>query len=296
MKFHVLGQAADIVMRFDQMRLAGLGAGGFDHVRIDGALRQPFRVLEFGGLFLEHLDEQIADGLALALGILDTVERLEKTCLGIDADNMHAHVFGEGRHDLIAFLMAQQSVVDEHAGEFVADGAMQQRRDHRGIDTTGQTEQHFIIADLLADGANTFVGDIAGGPQCVAAADLTDKARKNASALAGMRHFRMKLHTVEVPCLVGHTGNRCTVGAGHQFETGRQIDHAIAMTHPHVEQAVAFVAGVVFDVFQQLRVAACAHLRIAVFVMVRRFDLAAQLFGHGLHAVADAEHRHAQLK
>ena len=39
-----------------------------------------------------------------------------------------------------------------------------------------------------------------------------------------------------------------------------------------------------------------AHLGIAEFAMRAGFDLAAQLLGHGLHAVADAQHRHAQIK
>ena len=63
---------------------------------------------------------------------------------------MHAHVLRERLHHLVALAEAQQAVIDEHAGELVADRAMQQRGDDGGIDAAGQAEQHLVAADLLA--------------------------------------------------------------------------------------------------------------------------------------------------
>ena len=67
---HVLGQAADVVVALDQVRLAGLGAGTFDHVGIDRPLRQevhfPLTASFLGGggdlvrFLVEHFDEQPA--------------------------------------------------------------------------------------------------------------------------------------------------------------------------------------------------------------------------------------------
>jgi hypothetical protein len=61
-------QPADVVVGLDRVRLLGLGPGRFDHIRIDGALRQPLHVGQLGCLPLEHVDEQPADDLALGLG------------------------------------------------------------------------------------------------------------------------------------------------------------------------------------------------------------------------------------
>src|SRR5690606_34952746 len=47
---------------------------------------------------------------------------------------------------------------------------------------------------------------------------------------------------------------------------------------------------------QQARMAVCADFGVAKFAVVGIADLAAQLLRHGLHAVADAQHRHAQLE
>ncbi len=56
---------------------------------------------------------------------------------------------------------------------------------------------------------------------------------------------------------------------------------------------MAFGVGAILDVAEQRRVAARANLRIPEFADLAGLDGAAQLFGHRLHAVADAEHRHA---
>ena len=52
----------------------------------------------------------------------------------------------------------------------------------------------------------------------------------------------------------------------------------------------------VLDIAQQRSVATRPHLGIAVFMMLRVFDLAAQLGRHGLHAITDPQYRHTQLE
>jgi hypothetical protein len=50
------------------------------------------------------------------------------------------------------------------------------------------------------------------------------------------------------------------------------------------------------DAFEQRGVAACVYLGVAELAHVARLHLAAELRGHGLHAVADAEDRNAHLE
>jgi hypothetical protein len=116
------------------------------------------------------------------------------------------------------------------------------------------------------------------------------------TALVSVRHFRVKLDTVVTACVIRHAGNRCAVGTGNHLETIRQLHDAIAMTHPYIEQAVAILGGMVLDVLEQAGMSARAYLRIAVFMVIGVFHLAAELCHHALHAVADTEHRHATGK
>jgi hypothetical protein len=66
----------------------------------------------------------------------------------------------------------QQAVVDEDAGEPIADGPMQQRGDDGRVDAAGQAEQTWSVADLLAHAGDRVVDDVARRPQVAAAADL----------------------------------------------------------------------------------------------------------------------------
>ena len=72
---------------------------------------------------------------------------------------------GAGGGDEIALHLrplagAQQTVVDEHAGQPVADGALHQRRGHRGVDPAGQPADRPAVADLVADLLDERVGDV----------------------------------------------------------------------------------------------------------------------------------------
>src|SRR5690606_30256122 len=127
LEMHPLRQPADVVMRLDQRRLAGRSTRGLDHVGIDRALREPLDAFEPLRLGLEDLDEEPADDLALVLRILHALERREELLLRVDANHIDAEMLAEHGHDLIALAEAQETMVDEHADELIADRRMEQR-------------------------------------------------------------------------------------------------------------------------------------------------------------------------
>ncbi len=135
-----------------------------------------------------------------------------------------------------------------------------------------------------------------GSPEVAAAADTVNEALDDPLPLAGVGDLRVELQAVEAPFLVRHAGQGRVVRGADGMKAGRQGVDPVAVAHPDVQQAVALGAGVVLDVPQQPGVAAGAHLGVAVLAMGRRGDLAAELGGHGLHAVADAEHRDAEFE
>jgi hypothetical protein len=79
-------------------------------------------------------------------------------------------------HDHIAFVQAQQAVIDEHAGQLVADGAVDQGCSHRRIHAAGQAQDHFFVAHLLADLGHGFFDVVAHDPVSLRAADVEHKA------------------------------------------------------------------------------------------------------------------------
>jgi len=68
------------------------------------------------------------------------------------------------------------------------------------------------------------------------------------------------------------------------------------MAHPDLEHAVAFGRGEILNAIKQTRVAARTHLGVAKLTMVGVCDLATEVHGHGLHAIANPKHRHTLLK
>ena len=87
---------------------------------------------------LEDADELAADDLSLLLGIGDAGERGREPVGAFDVHQLDPGGGDEVVLDLLGLALAQQPVVDEDAGQPVADGALHDRRRHRGVDAAGQ--------------------------------------------------------------------------------------------------------------------------------------------------------------
>ena len=107
---------------------------GLDHVRVERPLDEERRVAEPARLLLEHADELGPDRLALGLRVAEPLEPREEAVLGVDRHERHLEVVAEGGDDLLALVLAHQPVVDEHARQLVADGAVDEQRGDRRVD------------------------------------------------------------------------------------------------------------------------------------------------------------------
>ena len=208
--------------------------------------------MSFVRLFVEHFHEQPADDLALLLRVGLAAQRVEEARFGIDADDLHAQVVGEDLHDLVAFVEAHEAVIDEHADQLIADGLVQQRGDHRGVDAAGEPQQHLALAHLRAHARDGVFDDVADAPQRRAAADLAHEALEQLLALQRVRDFGMELHGVEPARFVDHGGERRVGARGHRCEARRQRLHAIAVAHPHVEHGAALRVLAIEQAVEQL--------------------------------------------
>ena len=237
-----LGQAADVVVRLDRVRLLGLGAGRLDHVRDRSCpARATSTLRQLRGLALEHVDEQAADDLALGLGIVDAGERRQEL--------VGSHRRGSTRTPRFcanvcitcsASLQAQQPVVDEHAGQPVADRAMDERRGDRRVDAAGQAEQHFLGADLRADRRDRLVDVVVHVPVAAAAADVVREARSIAAPCFVCVTSGWNCTRVEAARLVGHRRRSRTRRRRRSSGTPAAMRDLVAVAHPDVEQPVPF--------------------------------------------------------
>ncbi len=84
---------------------------------------------------VEHVDEETADGLALLFGIGDACEFAEKLLRGVHMHQRDVVVMAEQVDDGLGLVEPQHAVVDEHAGELVADRFVDQHRGHGKVHT-----------------------------------------------------------------------------------------------------------------------------------------------------------------
>ena len=92
----------------------------------------------FARLLLEDADELLADDLALLLRLGHAREPREEPLLRLDVDERDVEVAAERLDDLLGLVLAQQAVVDEDAGELVADRLVHEQRRDRGVDAAGE--------------------------------------------------------------------------------------------------------------------------------------------------------------
>ena len=139
--------------------------------------RKLARPCELRGLLLEHADELGADQLALGLGVAHAREALEEALLGVDGDQRHLEGVAERGDHLLALVLAHQAVVDEHAGQPVADRAVHEQRGDRGVDAAGEAADRPAVADLRADPRDLLLDRPSAALQvALAAADLGQEA------------------------------------------------------------------------------------------------------------------------
>jgi len=111
-------QATNIVVALDH---GGITHTAFDDVRVDRALDQEIDFADFLAFFFKDADEFLANDFALAFGIGNTGELAEEAVLGIDANQIHVELLLENPLDRVTFIFAEQAMVDEDAGQVVAD-------------------------------------------------------------------------------------------------------------------------------------------------------------------------------
>ena len=186
--------------------------------------------LGLGGL--EDPDELAADDLALLLRVGDAGERVEEPLRGVDDVQRDPGRGDEVALDLLGLALAQQPVVDEHAGELVADGALHERRRDRGVDAAGQPADRAPVADLGADLLDLLLDDVDHRPGRPAAGDVEQEVAEHLLAVLGVQHLGVPLHAGEPPVEVLEGGDGGAGGGGEHVEPGRRRDDRVAVAHP----------------------------------------------------------------
>ena len=195
------------------------------------------------------------------------------------------------RSTSLRLALAQQAVVDEDAVQLVADRAVHERGRHRRVDAAREPADDLRVPDLRADPRTASSMKASMVHESRAAADAVHEVREQLAAAFGVHHLGVELEAVERPLAVAHGGERassrstrCASKPAAGAARGRRgSSRRCARRGPQAGEE---------------RVAAALELQqgAAVLAVVRRLDDAAELLAQQLEAVADAEHRHAELE
>src|SRR3954447_7991035 len=179
-------------------------------------------------------------------------------------------------------------MIDEDAGQLLADSLMDEDRGDRRIDAAGETAEHPGLADLRSDFVDRLLLEGAHGPIAATARNIAHEIANEGCAMRRMHHFEMELGGVELAFLVRDHGDGRVAGRGNNVETLRQPGDTVAMAHPH---------GIAFSLspcaLEKWRIPRHQHLSAAEFAMMASLDLASELRSHRLLAVANAQYGNA---
>ena len=189
--------------------------------------------------------------------------------------------------DLLALVQPQQPVVDEHAGELIADRAMDERRRDRRIDAARQAADHARRCRPARGSFGSRSSTNAPGVQLGSAStDAEQKVRDQLAAARRVRDLGMELHAVDRLVawrIAGDRHARARRGDDVSVAAARRRGRRGSSTPSSLRRARSRRTG-----RTARRPASCARPYSRRPALI---DLAAREVRDELHAVADRQHR-----
>ena len=170
--------------------------------------------------------------LRFSSGSVTAGERRQEVVLGADVHQGDAEVLAEGRLHLLALVEAQQPVVDEDAGQPVADRAVDDERRDGAVDAAGQPADRPGLADLRAHPVDLLLDDVGRGPGGRAVAGLEEEPLQEVGAEGRVHDLGVELDGVEPAGAALHRGDRRAGRLGRDGEAVRRAGDRVAVAHP----------------------------------------------------------------
>ncbi len=276
-------------MRFDLMPGLAVRRLGFDHVGIERPLHEIFHAGNLGCFFFEHGDKLVTDDDAFAFRVFDAGKLGQKAFARVNRDHRKMHDVAKRRQYRRRFPFAQQSMIDEDAGELLADRARDQRCGDRRIDPARERADDLVAPDFnanLVDGAidERLHLPIVGQPRN----PVQEVAKDRRSGLR-VHHLGVKLHAVDFALRITHRGNIAAGRRSERFEASWKLDHRITVRHPHAR----LLGHTLPERRFAMRDRQCGG---AIFGVIELDQFRSEIARNELHSVANAQQRQAALQ
>ena len=130
-----------------------------EDVRPDGSLCKELHAVKLSCFVCEYVDELFADDVSLLLGVRNACQLIQETVYCVDIDEICVHLIAEYLDDLFRLALAKKAVVYVNGNQLLADCLDQKRGYYRGINTSGQCQQHLVFTDLRAELFNLLLNE-----------------------------------------------------------------------------------------------------------------------------------------
>mmetsp|Transcript_74071 Transcript_74071/g.176644 ORF Transcript_74071/g.176644 Transcript_74071/m.176644 type:complete len:256 (-) Transcript_74071:567-1334(-) len=202
---HSVGKAAHVVVGLDDAGGALVG-GGLDDVGVQRALQE--KAILMGETHLRHgllksLHEESANDLPLLLRLRDSRQLLVEVSGGIQHLELHPRdVALQALFDDGGLIFSQKPGVHHKRSEAISNRFVDQCcRDGR-VDAATHGTHHVLILQLVHDDVNLPLAEVVHVPLAFAAHHLKHEVLNHGSATGSVSDLWMKLHAIEVACLV----------------------------------------------------------------------------------------------
>src|SRR5439155_9347324 len=177
--------------------------------------------------------------------------------------------------------------VNDQARQLARDRAMDEGGTDGRVDTPGKGAEHSPASNLVSDGARRLLDEGRRLPATAATGHLVEEVAQDLAALWRVNDFGME-GDAKPPGLVRHRRDRRVLGFRQAAKPRGRFQDGVAVTHPdrQVRGQIVEEPSAVLD----------ADTGRSVFAFAGRGDLAAQLIGEQLHAIADAQHWDAGIE
>ena len=132
------------------------------------------------------------------------------------------------------FILPQQAVVHQDAGELVANRPRQECGYHRRVNAPGEAADDPVAADPPPQIGDDALGEVLKPPGAGAAAGRREEVLQDRAAGRRVGDLRVELKAVDRQRVVPDGGQRTGARAGQRPKIGGYLIDLIAVAHPHL--------------------------------------------------------------
>ena len=151
----------------------------------------------------------------------------------MNVNQRHVKLLAEDLLNHLWLALTEHAMVNKHAGQLIADSAVNKGCDNRRVNAAGKRQNNAAIANLLTNLLYLLLNDVVHGPRLLKATDIEQEVRKHLGTALGVVDLWMELSGIQVLSSVFHSCNRANIGRSGNGKALWDLRHSVAVAHPN---------------------------------------------------------------